>query len=241
MARRRIRLIVRYDGRDFAGSQYQAGKRTIAGTLKTELETQLDEPIRLDFASRTDRGVHADGNVCAFTAAPRFPSVVSAGAESAIAIDVQIRGADAAADFSPRSMPWPEATFTACIARQIFRRSRALRRGLRQRVERLGWRALRMLVGTHSFDAFSKTAAAMNASVPYFAPTDRARPRAIIMFTANRFLRHMIVRLAGRCWQPRPPEPDDRAGTDWPAAFKLKPAPARGLTWLAWLSGEFKT
>jgi len=74
MQRRRIRLVIRYDGRDFAGSQLQAGRRTVAGTLKAELENLLEEPVRLDFASRTDSGVHADGNVCALTAAPGFPA-----------------------------------------------------------------------------------------------------------------------------------------------------------------------
>src|SRR5688500_7666169 len=64
----RIRLTVRYDGTDFAGSQAQPGKRTVAGTLKAGLESLLQQPLKLDFASRTDSEVHADGNVCAFNA-----------------------------------------------------------------------------------------------------------------------------------------------------------------------------
>src|SRR5215207_6159099 len=64
----RIKLLVRYDGTDFAGSQAQPGKRTVAGTLKTGLESLLKQPVKLDFASRTDSGVHADCNVCAFNA-----------------------------------------------------------------------------------------------------------------------------------------------------------------------------
>src|SRR5437763_1750435 len=64
----RIRMTVRYDGTDFAGSQIQPGKRTVAGTLKAGLESLLQQEVKLDFASRTDAGVHAEANVCAFDA-----------------------------------------------------------------------------------------------------------------------------------------------------------------------------
>src|SRR5688572_4705796 len=64
----RIKLLVRYDGTGFAGSQQQPGKRTVAGTLKAGLESLLQQPLKLDFASRTDSGVHADCNVCAINA-----------------------------------------------------------------------------------------------------------------------------------------------------------------------------
>src|SRR5512138_2978006 len=73
MPPQRIRMTVRYDGTDFAGSQVQPGRRTVAGTLKTELESYLQQEMHLEFASRTDSGVHAEGNVCAFNAELPLP------------------------------------------------------------------------------------------------------------------------------------------------------------------------
>ncbi len=57
---------MQYDGTDFYGSQIQPGKRTVQGVLTEALRELLGEKVRLLFASRTDRGVHATHNVCSF-------------------------------------------------------------------------------------------------------------------------------------------------------------------------------
>jgi tRNA pseudouridine38-40 synthase len=73
----RYRLTVRYDGTDFHGSQEQPRRRrgehdiavrTVSGTLKAELERVVQQPVKLLWAGRTDAGVHANGNLCAFDA-----------------------------------------------------------------------------------------------------------------------------------------------------------------------------
>jgi len=58
--------VVQYDGTDFYGSQIQPGKRTVQGVLADTLRELLGVGVRLLFASRTDRGVHATHNVCTF-------------------------------------------------------------------------------------------------------------------------------------------------------------------------------
>jgi tRNA pseudouridine38-40 synthase len=66
----KVRLVVAYDGTDFHGFAPQAGVRTVGGVLGTALEKVLRHPVELSCAGRTDRGVHAWGQVVSFDAEP---------------------------------------------------------------------------------------------------------------------------------------------------------------------------
>jgi tRNA pseudouridine38-40 synthase len=60
------KLILAYDGSPFAGWAAQPGRRTVAGELSRALEIVLRRPVALTVAGRTDRGVHALGQVVSY-------------------------------------------------------------------------------------------------------------------------------------------------------------------------------
>jgi tRNA pseudouridine38-40 synthase len=58
-----MRLTFGYDGTDYCGSQLQPGQRTVQGELERAIATVGAGEVRLALAGRTDRGVHAIGQV----------------------------------------------------------------------------------------------------------------------------------------------------------------------------------
>src|SRR5262245_47850242 len=73
----RFRATVEYDGTEFSGFQLQPGSRTVQGELEAAL-ARLSGGNRQPVvgAGRTDAGVHATGQVIAFT----YPGSLSAAA-----------------------------------------------------------------------------------------------------------------------------------------------------------------
>jgi tRNA pseudouridine38-40 synthase len=61
-----IKLTLAYDGSRYYGWQKTVDGPNIETTLQTALEKMLQHPIPLQAASRTDRGVHASGQVANF-------------------------------------------------------------------------------------------------------------------------------------------------------------------------------
>ena len=73
---RRFRLLVEYDGTDYAGFQTQEsdGLRTIQAELEKAIRRKGGETRRVSAAGRTDAGVHATGQVVHFDTGWRIPA-----------------------------------------------------------------------------------------------------------------------------------------------------------------------
>jgi tRNA pseudouridine38-40 synthase len=62
----RIRLVVAYDGGEFHGFARNDPHPTVGGFLEDTASRVLREPVAITCAGRTDRGVHARGQVVTF-------------------------------------------------------------------------------------------------------------------------------------------------------------------------------
>ena len=70
----RYLLRVAYDGTEYCGWQIQPGLRTVEGTLKSALNKLMGTEVPMIGASRTDAGVHAEGNVVVFDCDTTIPA-----------------------------------------------------------------------------------------------------------------------------------------------------------------------
>lgn len=61
-----VKAIVEYAGTDYFGFQVQPKKKTIQGEIEKALKKIYKKDIRIKYASRTDSGVHAKGQLISF-------------------------------------------------------------------------------------------------------------------------------------------------------------------------------
>jgi tRNA pseudouridine38-40 synthase len=99
-----VRLTVAYDGSGFAGFQRQPQQRTVAGEIAAAAERICLHPIVVRAASRTDSGVHAEGQIATFnTERALAPDRWCSALNRYLPPDISVRGVAACEpDYEPR-------------------------------------------------------------------------------------------------------------------------------------------
>ena len=196
---RRYRARVEYDGTDFAGFQAQPGARTVQGELEAALaRLQNGERQPVDGAGRTDAGVHAQGQVIAFSYAGRLSATeLGRALDALLPADVAIRDVRRApARFHPRyAARYREYRYTVWNGpRSPLRERTAL--GVRVPLDTTAMaRAGLALEGRHDFSAFG--AADRNpVRTVHSVRVRRSGSLVTIDVRADAFLRGMVRRIA---------------------------------------------
>jgi tRNA pseudouridine38-40 synthase len=198
------KLTIEYDGTGFAGWARQPGKRTVQEELERALRTVLGDedvdgrPLKLTVAGRTDRGVHAWGQVASYAHEAVDPLRLNGLLDDDLAVlacEPAREGFDARRDATSRTYCYRVLTRRA---RSVFERDRAyhwpraLERALLDE-------CAAALQGRHDFTAFTPA----ETEHSYFrcdVRSARWRERGDLLefwIEADMFLRHMNRVLVG--------------------------------------------
>jgi tRNA pseudouridine38-40 synthase len=238
---RRFCVTLQYDGGAFYGWQLQPEERSVQGELERVLGTLFARPVRVIGAGRTDRGVHATGQVAAVDAPAKWTaSALHRALNALLPGEVWVSDVrEAAPDFHPRydaaSRAYVYRIGLVAEARSPFHARWCWPLAASLDLEAME-RAASVLPGDHSFRSFAK------------AGQEHRGDRCIVTgarwavwagmglefrISANRFLHHMVRYLVGTLAEVgmgrRAPEEMARLLESSSGLKTSPPAPPEGL------------
>ena len=201
---RRVALLLEYDGARFAGSQLQSNSTTVQSVLEDAIVKATEEASRVAFAGRTDAGVHARGQVAAFSTGCRLDCETLQRALNAwLPEDVVVRAAaEVAGGFDPRRDA-RRRRYRYVIdngpVRPALERGRAWHVAGALDVESMA-DAARRVAGRRDFAAFASRLEGETASTVrelYCFDVRRDGTTIELDLEANAFLPHQVRRMTG--------------------------------------------
>ncbi len=199
-----FKMIIEYDGTAFSGWQVQNGVPTVQGAIEKVLLRLTRKKLRVAASGRTDAGVHALGQVAAFTVNTSLSvQQLFSALNSLLPADIVIRALEVVPDsFHPR--------YDAIS--KIYR-YRILNRSLPDAIGRhYAWhlrrpldteamqRAADHLVGLHDFTSFEGAGSPRKSSVRQVMKAALSRKKSgflVFDIEANGFLRFMVRNIVG--------------------------------------------
>ena len=235
-----IKVVLEYDGSDFAGWQQQARGRTVEGELKRALRSVTGKDHVVYAAGRTDAGAHAEGQVANFQTDGRFtPHRLMAALNARLPEDVAVLTAEEVPeDFHARySARWRRYRY-----RYLERTARpALQRGrcwhVRGPLDVAAMaKAARALVGRHDWTSYCSASEPARDRVRTMRSAVVARRGEFVELelVAEGFLRGLVRSIAGALAEvgrgERPPEWVGQVLRARDRRRAPRTAPAGGLT-----------
>jgi tRNA pseudouridine38-40 synthase len=199
----RIALGIEYDGSRFLGWQTQPGGGTVQDALEAALARIAAAPVAVTCAGRTDRGVHALGQVVHFdTAAERPDSAWVRGVNAVLPDSVAVLWArrvraEFHARYSARSRTYRYVLLNRAV-RPALAAGHAGWCHAPLELERMR-AAAAFLLGEHDFSAFRSAECQAGTPVRTLHQFDveRRAERIDFVLRANAFLHHMVRNLVG--------------------------------------------
>lgn len=239
---RRVRLEIAYLGTFYEGWQTQdvvreggSAPRTVQATLEQALARMHGLPLRVQGASRTDAGVHADGQVAHVDVPPGAPRVppdgLRKGLNALLPWDLRVVGA-------AEAPPGWHARFDALGKRYVYRLRRGEQlppwEGLRETLasSRLDVGEMRAaaarLEGRRDFAGFGLAGAPRRTTVRTLVrlSVEEDGPLLVVTAIGNGFLRGMVRRLVGTLLEAGLGRTEPLRAFESPGPT----APAKGLT-----------
>lgn len=200
----RYKLTLEYDGTRYVGWQTQPNGIAIQQVLAKALEELLDGPTHVLAAGRTDAGVHAAGQVVAFTTSRSLPlKAYRMGLNGLLPDDIAVVDVTEVPDnFDPRR--WAKGKRYRYRISNRPTRSPLRRRTYCEIFAPLDVEAMReaaaVLVGKHDFAAFRASNCQAQTTVRELTRVDVSgvsRGDIEIVVEGTAFLKHMVRNIAG--------------------------------------------
>lgn len=201
---RNIKLVIEYDGKEFNGWQKQPDKLNIQGTIEKSIEAITGEQVDLTASGRTDRGVHALGQVANFKTNSNIPiEKMAIAINSNLKKSIRILSAEEVDDKFHSRLTCKRKTYRYIINNSEY--GTAIYRNLETHiplkldVEKMK-KAVKFFEGEHDFKAFRASGTSSKSSVRtiYNAEVKQMPDeRIFIELTGNGFLYNMVRIIAG--------------------------------------------
>lgn len=200
---KRVMLIVAYDGTNYHGWQMQPNAVTIEQILNEKLSELLKEDIQIIGASRTDAGVHAEGNVAVFDTNTSIPGEkISYALNHLLPEDIVIQESfEVEPDFHPRKCDSIK-TYQYRILNRNFNlpvKGRNAYHFYRKLDLDKMRKAAAYFVGKHDFKNFcsSHTQAKSTIRIIYSFDIEEEDEEIVLTVSGNGFLYNMVRMLTG--------------------------------------------
>lgn len=243
----RFRITIAYDGTAYAGWQVQPGLPTVQQTIEEAIKVTSGKEVKIHGSGRTDRGVHARGQVAHFDLDTRMtPRSMLFALNSRIPQDIRILSADIVPDdfHARRSATAKEYRYTVWNGQVMPPQERlyALQVHRDLDLELMQEAALRF-VGEHDFRAFmANPQRTLETTVRTIFEFDVKRRGRKITFRVkgSGFLYKQVRSMVGMLIRVGSGAEDASKITEWldasaPRTAHVPSAPPQGLTlWKVW-------